>query len=229
MADIDLGFVLLELDCFVCAALAFIMTALAYSRYRKKNSQLTKTIFYMFISIGLLNLWAPIRFLLSKPGMEQSPESLTLAILMSFAVYFVFDFSRIVFAGEHSKLDTIIKAMFVIDICLCIIATIYPTYVLAFSFLWKEVFAFSSVIPIISGGIKLKRRIPKDDPHYSHLSSIVQMAVFFLINDIVFLIDGLINTISGVFPNAVSFLPWIFLDLALYSAYRGFFSKAKGI
>jgi len=73
--------------------------------------------------------------------------------------------------------------------------------------------------------MQLRGRVAKNDLHYYQVSAIVIMAVFFVLVDIALLLDVVFMLVSGVFPSVASFFVWIFLFLALYSAYRGFFSK----
>jgi len=147
MADIDLVFILLEIEVFFCATYAIIITVIAYSRYRQKTSQVTKIAFYMFFFIGNFSLSSGILFLLDPLGVKYlSSFNLIPPIFIMFVCYFMFTFARIVFGEEFEKikLNLTVKVMLVIGIVLCVLRDFFlsPIQFYTFSLIYSVTFGW---------------------------------------------------------------------------------------
>jgi hypothetical protein len=225
-----------EIVVILCTIYAIITTAIAYSRHRQKKTQLTKTIILMLIFWMLAILMFNGKMLCIIFDITEGPIYLlfytTPQHLLFIGLYFMFGFVRIVFFGEgtdYGRLTKIVAILIVGNITLGIIRDFFAFLFIPELVIVRDILGIAVslivVVPTLFGALRLRRRLPKDNPHQSQLLHIAIMSVAYLLMVVSLIIENLIwERLGGEYPNEASFAMWVFIVVQLYATYHGFFS-----
>jgi hypothetical protein len=206
----------------------------AFLRYLKKRTRLAKVIFYAFFAYAISMAFGLVSTVIQVQAIDLGDFGLVAYVPFFWLVigsYYLFIFSQIVFLGEHKH--TLLEVVAVIGTAGCIIFGVLRYYVptqpiTVGRVVWILAFTGIIAIPILSGALHLRRRLPADDPHRTNLLYIAALAVAFLLMIVFFLLDTiLIMFLSWENPTIAFLLAEICVILMVYCAQRGFFSTSK--
>ncbi|OLS15975.1 MAG: hypothetical protein RBG13Loki_0391, partial [Promethearchaeota archaeon CR_4] len=176
-------------------------------------------------------------------------------LFLDFAFYYYYSFSRIAFgeAEEGEKFIKLKKSLIAATISIEAVINAILLYTIARLMLKIPVDALFyisvslsvALLPLIDGiiflvattlvsfpllynSLRLRKRVPKDDPHKSNLLYLAVLA-FLQIFSIIFAEINIILVIGGAEPPTLAFIfSWICVPMLLYAGYRGFFAhKSK--
>ncbi len=152
---------------------------------------------------------------------------------MMITLYGWFRFSRIAFLGEqeHTTIERIALVMAIGTIVFAFMRALlgneHPiNQVLYFlRFVWILAYEGLIITLIIVGTIKVKRRIPKDDPHQAKLTDIVYMTIAYAVCSVLYVLDTLYMATIKIAGNWALFGAQTAFIFFMAFIYRAFFVK----
>ncbi len=188
-----------------------------YTQYKKKKNHLTTVVVITIISLELSLVFSILQHLSYAFSVNLGVFQFLPYFGLMIASYFWFDFSRIVFLGEHehTMLEKIVLSMTIIAIIFGFLRYFTPLWFGETSSINRVIYftrfgwllTFEGLINgiILIGTFQLKGRIPKSDPFRSKITNIILIAIVFLIMTVLYLSDTMYTMITNVYGT------WMFL------------------